>query len=257
MLVLCYLPFLIGSKDFVIRDCEFLYQPECHFIGECLRKGIFPLWNPHDYCGFPQVAVSSPGLFYPLNYLLFLLPFSQGEALYLLLQQFLSGLAAFLLVDRLLKNKGAAVFASLSMMFCGYMFAMYKYPDFVASVCALLFCFWASAGFFREGAHKQKAYFSALCFFAFMLFVSGRPEIFLPGSFLLLLQAAGEIWRLRKSGLPMIKLLELFAFWSLALALRLLLACPMIVPSWNGRRLSPRAHGLNAEEAFQVEHLLV
>ena len=51
--------------------------------------------------------------------------------------------------------------------------------------------------------------------------------------------------------MPIIKLLEIFAFWSLAFVCGLLLACPVIVPSLEWTRLSPRAHGVRAEDVFK------
>jgi hypothetical protein len=249
LLLLCYLPFLNGTKDFVVGDCEVVSQPLHYFVRDCLGKGIFPLWNPHSYCGYSQVAATS--LFYPLTYLTVFLPFSAGKALYMLLHQFLGGLAAFFLVDRLAKSKEAAIFASLSVMFCGYLFAMAKHTDFVASVCALLFCFWMTDCFFRDGAQKQVKHFALLCLCAAMLFLTGRPEIFLPGSFLLLLQAVAEIWCLKKQGLPVGRLAEIFAGWSAAFVCGALVSCPMVLPSLEWTKLSPRAQGLQSIAVFK------
>ncbi|HIQ06270.1 MAG TPA: hypothetical protein EYH31_11415 [Anaerolineae bacterium] len=52
---------------------SFLY-PTYHFLEQNLRRGTIPLWNPHLYGGAPFVADIQSGLFYPPNWLLFLLP---------------------------------------------------------------------------------------------------------------------------------------------------------------------------------------
>ncbi len=50
----------------------FLY-PNYRFAAEHLRQGIIPLWNPHLYSGTPFAADIQTGLFYPINWLVFLL----------------------------------------------------------------------------------------------------------------------------------------------------------------------------------------
>jgi len=250
-LLLAYLPFLTGSKDYVIGDCQLTYQPVCQFINAWLKRGILPLWNPHIYCGFPEIAVTSPGFFYPPNYILFLLPFSQGLALYLLLHQFIAGLAAYGLVVRKLENKDAALFAAISVMFCGYMFGMHKYPDFVASVCMLICCFWSTGEFFAAATTQKAQHFAALCCFSALLFAAGRPEIFIPGGFFVLVQALCETYQHNRNGTPKRELIEPLAFWALAFACAALMACPMIIPAAEWTPLSPRSRGIDLEQAFK------
>ena len=50
----------------------FLY-PNYYFAAEHLRQGTLPLWNPHLYSGAPFAADIQAGLFYPLNWIVFLL----------------------------------------------------------------------------------------------------------------------------------------------------------------------------------------
>lgn len=251
LLVFCYLPHLSGLRDFVIVDCQYTYQPVCDFLKQCLNKSCLPFWNPHNYCGFSELAVSSPSIFYPFNYLLVLLPFSKGEALYLILHQFLAGLASYLFVERLSNSKSVALFAALSLMFCGYMFGMHKYPDFVASVCALLFVLYSSLLFFRESGRKQALALLLLSLSGFMLYTSGRPEIFGPGLALSFVLVICEMKRLHKNALGTKQLAISLSFWLLALLSATLLAAPMILPAAEWTKLSPRSGGLIAAQIFQ------
>ena len=50
----------------------FLY-PNYYFAATHLRQGTLPLWNPQLYGGVPFAADIQTGLFYPLNWLIFLL----------------------------------------------------------------------------------------------------------------------------------------------------------------------------------------
>ncbi len=49
---------------------SFLY-PMYRFIAASLRDGTLPLWNPHQYAGYPLIADNQAGIFYPVNLLLF------------------------------------------------------------------------------------------------------------------------------------------------------------------------------------------
>lgn len=50
---------------------SFLY-PMYRFIAATLHEGSIPLWNPHQYAGYPLIADNQAGIFYPLHLLLFL-----------------------------------------------------------------------------------------------------------------------------------------------------------------------------------------
>ena len=51
---------------------SFLY-PMYRFIAQSWRAGQLPLWNPHQYAGYPLIADNQAGIFYPLHLLLFFL----------------------------------------------------------------------------------------------------------------------------------------------------------------------------------------
>ncbi|MCO5186874.1 MAG: YfhO family protein [Anaerolineae bacterium] len=53
-------------------NVSFLY-PMYRFIAAGISNGEIPLWNPHQYAGFPLIADNQNGMFYPINWLLFVL----------------------------------------------------------------------------------------------------------------------------------------------------------------------------------------
>ena len=61
-----WLPY--GGGDAV----SFLY-PMYRFIAASFHSGEIPLWNPHQYSGYPLIADNQAGMFYPFNLVLFLL----------------------------------------------------------------------------------------------------------------------------------------------------------------------------------------
>lgn len=250
LLTLSYFPYLSGMREFAFGDCEYIYQPVASFVKQCLQNHSAPLWNPHSYCGFSQVAMPSPGIFYPFNYLFFLLPFSIGTAIYLIFHQFLSGLAMFYFVLKLYGNKCAALFSSLLMMFCGYMFGIFRFQDYAATVCFLLCSLAAALAFYRESELKQTVSWLLAVVSLSLLLLSGRPEIFVPGILLIFLLGACESYRLCKERNNLKQVIEHGLFLFLSLTIAILLACPALLPAWEWKNLSPRAGGLPVEDVL-------
>lgn len=53
-------------------NVSFLY-PMYRLIAASIGNGELPLWNPHQYAGFPLIADNQNGMFYPVNWLLFVI----------------------------------------------------------------------------------------------------------------------------------------------------------------------------------------
>ncbi|MFA5259830.1 MAG: hypothetical protein WC450_01220 [Candidatus Omnitrophota bacterium] len=55
-------------------DSPVMEEPVYEFIKRNLQKGILPLWNPHQACGYPLIGMIEVGMFYPLMFILYLFP---------------------------------------------------------------------------------------------------------------------------------------------------------------------------------------
>lgn len=242
-LLVCYWPWLLGLKDFVLVDCQYTYQPVCSFVQQSISKGEAPFWNPHNYCGFSELAVPSPSLFYPLNYLMFLFPFSIGEAAYMAFHQLASAVAAYLYTLSLSKDWRAACYAGVAVALCGYFFSVHKYPDFAANVCLFLFSMWAGYGVCK---YRTPLYVVAFPLLVCLFILAGRPEIISVGFVLILAQLF--ILSLDKPKGQRISSLLLCAG---LLALGVLMSAPVVLPGLEWLKLSPRSAGLRGDEIFQ------
>src|SRR6266508_1274302 len=58
---------LVVDTASIPYDLQGLHYPQLFFAGEALRRGEFPLWNPHVYGGMPVAGNIQAALFYPLN----------------------------------------------------------------------------------------------------------------------------------------------------------------------------------------------
>jgi len=65
--ILYFLPELLGQNVFAGIDTSRLNMPLRYFDRETFRQGALPLWNPYIFAGFPQLAESESGVFYPGN----------------------------------------------------------------------------------------------------------------------------------------------------------------------------------------------
>ncbi len=119
-LVILYFRVLIG-KTFFWDDALFLWYPYRHFAANCLRDGIFPLWNPYLLGGTPFQADIQSALIYPFN--LAMTPFvyngwlsTRAVQVVTILHVYLGGIFMFFLMKKLLGHKFSALFSSLVYM---------------------------------------------------------------------------------------------------------------------------------------------
>jgi hypothetical protein len=123
-MLIYYGPALFGRREFFASDHTLYFEPFARFIGDCLRRGELPLWNPLCYCGMPQVANPSPGLFYFPTALYALMHYGQALSLTMMLSHLVACTAGFLLATRFSKSGFVAAFLGLALGFNGYMFTL-------------------------------------------------------------------------------------------------------------------------------------
>lgn len=113
----------IAYKNFLITD-PVRQQYPWRFLAVSLEKsGLLPLWNPYSFGGTPLLANFQTAAFYPLNILLFLLPFQIGWSILVMLQPLLAGLFLYLYLRRMRLSELAAAFGGVIFAFCGFSIA--------------------------------------------------------------------------------------------------------------------------------------
>lgn len=110
-----------------------------NFIIQNLKKGLLPVWDPYTHAGHLFQAELQTGVFYPLTWLLYLVPLDRGgmlsvQAYYYsyMLAHLLAGIFMFLLAEELGLPGIAALVAALSFSLSG-MFLGPGWPNFVNS----------------------------------------------------------------------------------------------------------------------------
>lgn len=269
-----YFPLLVEGREYFVSDHTYFFEPFAKLIREGWLAQRPPLWNPYIYCGSPQLANPSPGMFYFPNF--FFVAFSYSTALALI--QFFHQLVAFwgsYLFSRMLRfSVASSAFVGLTIALSGYFFSLpanYTLPATFA---------WGVLALYGLASVAQRynwlAYVVLSVFAVHWMLMAGRPEIYVPFfimfGFLILLMvlklfrlpgeeptqdglgtdsdsASGSILDLDSSAKisGRIKI----AFWqSLAIGLGILMSMAMLLPVYEWSKLSPRASGLDLNQVF-------
>lgn len=118
-------------KNFLITD-PIRQQYPWRYLSVTLEKQLqLSLWNPYTLSGTPLLANQQSAPLYPLNILLFLLPFSFGWSLLILLQPLLGGVFFYLYVRNLRLKKIAALLGSMVFAFSGFSIAWMQWGTLV------------------------------------------------------------------------------------------------------------------------------
>jgi hypothetical protein len=244
-----YAPTLSGEKAFHIADHTFYFEPFTRFIAEGFAAHRLPLWNPYLYCGMPQTAVPSPGIFYPPNLLFSYLPYSKALSLIIMFNQLVAALGGFLLVASFGWGITAATIAGITMSMCGYMFSLECNATLVFGAAWIPMMLWTFRRIRLDLAVGQRPYFASViaALSTAMSIAAGRPEIFVPACVLAASMCLRDAWICHSHSKKFLPAL-IWQFSSLLVGA--LLVMPMLLPALEWVRLSPRANGLNLSQTF-------
>ncbi len=113
-------------------DAVTQFYPWYSYLGESLRSGNIPGWNPYQLSGVPFAGAPLSGWAYlPAMVLFTLLPLGAAAAGYLLAHLLLAGLGTYALARALRMNVAGALLAAVAYEFTGYLL--------FRSVCCLAF----------------------------------------------------------------------------------------------------------------------
>lgn len=114
---------LFGGRTVVGTDAVTQYIPWYSFLGEQLRSGEIPGWNPYQLSGTPFAADPLSGWTYlPAMVLFTLLPLVSAAKVYMFLHPLLAGLGAYALARGLRINVAGALVAAVAYEYVGYIY---------------------------------------------------------------------------------------------------------------------------------------
>lgn len=143
-------------------------------VGEMIRQGEWPLWNPYIFAGTPLLASIYPGALYPPNWLFAL--FSPGVAMNLavLTTYHLALIGTYLYARRIGCNRLGALIAGTAFTFGGYLLAHMGHTSRIAAAVWLPWILLAIETTYQH-ARWRWVWLGAL-FIALQLF-AGEPQM--------------------------------------------------------------------------------
>lgn len=124
-----------------IGDLVTSFYPFRAFAARSVRSGTLPLWNPYFQSGVPFQADSQSSLFYPPNFLYYVLPLPVAWTVCLFLRMFLAGLFTTLFVRSIGGTRTGAVFSGIIFASCGFITAWQGQPLGDAAIWLPLICY--------------------------------------------------------------------------------------------------------------------
>jgi hypothetical protein len=249
-LIAFYWPWLTNHSSFFRNDLTAFWHPLVMFNATALYHGRLPLWNPYLACGIPQIAILTPGIFFPPNWLFAWVPFSQSLAAILIAHQAIAGLGLFLLLTDFGWGFAPAALGATTIALTGYFFSLQTSFALHATAAWFPLCLWSLRRLLKtcDGDNSDCIPITAgwlvltsACVFMFV--TAGVAEIFMPGMLVMTLYAMRASWKSEKR-------IRMLATAGSAVAIGCLLAMPALLPAVEWARLSRRASGLKLIEVF-------
>lgn len=114
---------LVSGGTVIGKDTITQFYPWYSFLGESLRSGEIPGWNPSQFAGAPFAGDPLSGWTYLPAMLLFtLLPVATAAGAYLILHLLLAGLGTYALARALQMNVAGSMLAAVAYEYTGYLY---------------------------------------------------------------------------------------------------------------------------------------
>jgi len=167
---------------FTERDLSIYFLPPRIFWVDMVKGCQFPFWNPYFYCGLPLLATLQPGVLYPLNIPLVLLPFDLGFNLIIVFHFFLAGVFTYFFIKRVKGTDAGAFVGAVTFMLSGYLLSVHNLLPHLLSVTWLPLILLFYQKYLKKGTLRPLI-LTSVCLT--MMFLGGAVEI-LYGTFIVI-----------------------------------------------------------------------
>ncbi len=232
------------------------YYPWRAFVARELHAGLLPLWNPHQFCGTPLLANGQSAVFYPLNFVFWILDPAYAFGVSAFLHTLLAAFGTYFLAQRWKMSRAASLLSAVAFAFCGYLSAWIMLPT-LANTAAWLPVLMRSAECGVRNPSRSALRIPHFALLACAL-LAGHPQIFF---FLLLALALHALFASQRIA----ALKQLFFAAGLAALIGAIQLLPMLELAKLGHRAvggGPTADGwqgiaLRALDTMEMPALLI
>ena len=155
-----------------IGDLVTSFYPYHTLAARAAREWTLPLWNPYMLAGAPFLANTQSALFYPPNFLYYLLPVPIAWTMGFFLRRILGALFMTMFVRRIGGSPAAAIISGLLFSFCGFLTAWQGQAMHDAAIWLPLVCY--STVRLLEEANGRSLAIAAVAYA--MPVLAGHPE---------------------------------------------------------------------------------
>jgi hypothetical protein len=142
-----------APANYLLADQFLNIVPLRQFVHDEVRKGRFPLWNPHLACGVPGLAMHA-ALLYPINLLLSPISPFTAAGIAAFAKLFVAGIFTFLYLRRLRVATPAAVLGALTFALSGFLIVWLGHPQVNAAVMLPALFYFVEDAIDRPGAAR-------------------------------------------------------------------------------------------------------
>ncbi len=150
-----------------------------------IKEGHLPLWNSYSFSGYPLLANFQSAVFYPLNFVLFVLPFQYGWTALIMSQLFLAFVFMYLYLSNLKLSKTASFIGAIAFSFSGFSVAWLEWGNIVSTGLWLPLVLLSIDKILRVMNHESRImnkklliWFGILLFTSISSFLAGHLQTF-------------------------------------------------------------------------------
>jgi len=112
---------LFSGQIYAERDISRYYYPLRLFVVNCIKSGVFPLWNPYVFCGNPLFASLQSCVLYPLSVIYYLGDFARMFDVFIAAHFVLAGIFTYMFLRQLGCSAAASFLSGIAFALSGYM----------------------------------------------------------------------------------------------------------------------------------------
>jgi hypothetical protein len=159
---------------FYFHDVQYYFYPYHALAATLVGNGQLPLWNPYAFSGLPLIGDGQTAMFYPPNWLFFLLPGSAALNYDVLLQFSIAGISLFLFARSLGLWRLPAFLGAVAYMFCGFMTARVVHLSILSGAALLPLLFLCVERALHTGSRR---WFAAAAGAVALQALAGHPQV--------------------------------------------------------------------------------
>jgi hypothetical protein len=172
MLVFLRPALLLGV--FYFHDVQNYFYPYHALTAALLARGELPLWNQYAFSGIPLIGDGQSAMFYPPNWLFFVLPGNAALNYDVLIQFSIAGVGLFLFARSLGLWRLPAFIGAVAYMFCGFLTARVVHLSIISGAALMPLLFLCIE---RALSTSARRWFAAAAGVVALQALAGHPQV--------------------------------------------------------------------------------